>query len=290
MSRRAGLALGAIGLIGLITASWWALALWPMPAETPVWLVRARVACFGSAMSGLPDAGGWLLLVGEPLGLLSVLVVVWRDAVWEGLSGLGARWWGRALLAGAAIGLLGGARWAALRVTEARGEPFDTVGGSAPAPINADAPMLRLVDQHGDTVGLARYAGRPVLVAFAYGHCETVCPTIVRDMLEATHRLGQGAPELLIVTLDPWRDTPARLPAIARGWGLPDRAHVLSGPIAEVERTLDAWQVGRLREASTGDIGHQRLAYLVGPSGRLVYRSDGSLGSVLSAVALATAR
>ena len=78
---RAWVALGALGTVLAITIGWWALALWPVDAETPAWFVRTREVCFGAMASGLPNAGGWLLLVGQPLGMLLILVIGWPDSV-----------------------------------------------------------------------------------------------------------------------------------------------------------------------------------------------------------------
>ncbi|MDZ4862296.1 MAG: SCO family protein [Gemmatimonadota bacterium] len=283
MRRRAALALVALGCITAITVSWWALALWPMPATTPLWLARAREVCFGNAGDGLPNAGGWILLVGEPLGMVAILLAVWGDAVREGLGVLSRRWTGRLLLGGTAAGMLVGMRWAAQRVLDARGEPFDALA-SAPVRLDREPPPLRLLDQAGDTIRLEQYIGRPVVVAFVYGHCETVCPVIVHDLIAVTSRLGAKAPELLFVTLDPWRDTPARLATIAATWELPAGAHLLSAGVPQVEAVLDAWGVARSRNTTTGEIVHPRLAYLIGASGRITARLDGSTESVVAAV------
>jgi len=80
MTARGALALGALATILAITAAWWALALWPL-AGAPAWLARTREVCFGAAPGGLPDAGGWILLIGEPVGLVTVLAVVWGGAL-----------------------------------------------------------------------------------------------------------------------------------------------------------------------------------------------------------------
>jgi cytochrome oxidase Cu insertion factor (SCO1/SenC/PrrC family) len=283
MSRRAGLALLAIGLILVITGSWWALALWPMPPAAPVWLARARLVCFGDAGDGLPDAGGWVLLVGEPLGMAAILLTVWGDAVREALGALSRRWAGRLLLGATGAGLLLGMRWAAQRVSDARGEPFDATA-AAPVRLDAAPPPLQLLDQTGNTIRLEQYAGRPVVVAFVYGHCETVCPVIVHDLIAATARLGAQAPEVLFVTLDPWRDTPTRLATIAAAWELPSGAHILSDDVRRVEEVLDAWGISRSRNATTGEIIHPRLAFLIGPSGRIAARLDGRAESLVAAV------
>ena len=180
-----GIALLALYLIVLTTVAWWALALWPAPGA-PEWLTRTRALCFGSAPDGLPDAGGWILLVGQPLGMIGVLIAVWGSELRAALSAASGRFAGRVLLAGTAVLLLTGATLAAARVRADDAEPFDPVAGGDPLTrLNDPAPALTLVDQHGDTVSLSDFQGRPVLVTFAFAHCQTVCPVVVREALEA---------------------------------------------------------------------------------------------------------
>jgi cytochrome oxidase Cu insertion factor (SCO1/SenC/PrrC family) len=82
-------------------------------------------------------------------------------------------------------------------------------------------------------------------------------------------------PRVLIVTLDPWRDTPARLPALAQQWRLTGDDAVLSGEVAEVEAALDRWDVPRARDDASGRVDHPALVYLVDASGRIAYASRG---------------
>jgi protein SCO1/2 len=146
------------------------------------------------------------------------------------------------------------------------------------------APALNLVDQHGEVVRTEEYRGRSILVTFAYAHCATVCPVVVRDLLEVRRQLGEQAPPLLIVTLDPWRDPPARLPAIAEEWQLDQGTRVLSGTVDDVEAALSAWQVPRTRNAATGELIHPAIAYVVNPAGRITHLVDGSLEATLLAL------
>jgi len=281
---RSAWALAALAAIIGITAAWWALALLPMGVGTPEWLVRTRDVCFGTRADGLPNAGGWILLIGEPLGLIAVLIVTWGDAVGEGFAALVRRPAGQVALASLAIMLLAGTSAAAQRVVAARGEPF-AVNASATEIEEMDqpAPGLRLVDQSGAMVDLRELAGQAVVVTFAFGHCETVCPTIVHQLLAGREQLGAAAPVLLIVTLDPWRDTPARLPAMAEAWGLPAGSHVVSGDVEAVEAVLTAWKVPRVRNSATGDVIHPTVAYLVAPGGRVVSRFNGSTEGLVAA-------
>jgi cytochrome oxidase Cu insertion factor (SCO1/SenC/PrrC family) len=117
-----------------------------------------------------------------------------------------------------------------------------------------------------------------VLVTFAFAHCTTICPVIVKQTLDAQAMLrGSPAyPAVLIVTLDPWRDTPSRLPALAESWQLPaGDAFVLSGAVEQVESVLNAWNIPRSRNESTGDVTHPSLVYVVDNNGRIAFASTG---------------
>jgi cytochrome oxidase Cu insertion factor (SCO1/SenC/PrrC family) len=279
-----------LAVILVTTAAWWALALVPLDPTAPEWLARTREVCFGATRDGLPHAGGWLLLIGEPMGMLAALAIGWKEELREGLSALAHGWAGRLAMAAAALCLLAGVAAAADRVSAVRGSAFDPNGGTDPAAIveagrmDRAAPALNLVDQYGAVVRTEEYRGRALLVTFAYAHCATVCPVIVRDLLEVRRQLGEKAPPLLIVTLDPWRDSPSRLPAIAREWQLDQGTRVLSGTVDEVESALSAWQVPRSRNAATGELIHPAIAYVVSPAGRITHLVDGSLEATLLAL------
>jgi cytochrome oxidase Cu insertion factor (SCO1/SenC/PrrC family) len=86
----------------------------------------------------------------------------------------------------------------------------------------------------------------------------------------------RAQPAVLIVTLDPWRDTPSRLPSLAESWQLPaGEAFVLSGAVEQVESVLNAWNIPRTRNESTGDVTHPSLVYVVDKNGRIAFASTG---------------
>ncbi len=121
-------------------------------------------------------------------------------------------------------------------------------------------------------------------MTFAYAHCETVCPLVVADVLAAARGFGDRPPAVLIITLDPWRDTPSRLGAMAEAWGLSGDARVLSGPPEAVERILNAWRVPRARNEKTGDLSHPSVVYVIAPDGRIRYVVTGNVGAISAAV------
>lgn len=288
-TRSGGLALVALGLIALVTAAWWALALWPIGRDGPAWVAVTREVCFGAAPEGLPSAGGWLLLVGQPLGMLAVLTVGWPREVRAGLGLLLAHLPGQVTAGAAAAVLVVGIGGVAVRVADAGADRFATGWTPDPAArltrVDNPAPAMALTDQHGRTIVLEAFAGRPVLVTFAFAHCETVCPLVVDDVRDAAARLEDVSPVVLVLTLDPWRDTPGRLASMAEAWGLTGDAHVLShADTMVVERVLNAWRIPRVRNERTGDVSHPSLVYVLDRRGRITYAVPGGVEQIVAAV------
>lgn len=273
------------GLFGwlAISAGWWVFAFARLPAP-PEWLERARGVCFGMRADGLPDASGWTLLVLGPLSMLAFLAVAWRGELTQGLRGLRRSRLGRIVLV-VAFGLLGlGAAAVLARVRDARAAEqalVATFGEPLPSgyPRTAlAAPALDLLDQTGERVALSRLIGRPVLLTFAYAHCQTVCPQLVGTVRTAVAGLAKDPdatrPRVVVVTLDPWRDTPGSLPSLAAAWdpGGDADARFLSGDVEEVQRVLAAWNVPISRDESTGEISHPGLLVVLDAEGRIAYR------------------
>ena len=286
-STRAWAALSALAAILAITVSWWALALWPA-ADAPAWLVLTRETCFGTAATGLPDAGGWLALSGQPLGMLLVLLAGWGDDVKAGLRAAMRRVSGQLVVGAASALLMAGVLGVVVRVRVADARPFASSPTEAVAGqlnrLNDPAKPISLVDQSGHTIALEQFRGRPVIVTFAYAHCQTVCPVLVSEVLGARDALTARRPVVLIVTLDPWRDTPSRLASMAERWGASGDVHVLSGAPDSVERVLNAWRVPRARNERTGDLSHPSVVYVLGPDGRIAYVVEGSAPLIRAAV------
>jgi protein SCO1/2 len=285
---RASAAVASLLLILLITASWWALALWPVDAATPEWFLRTREVCFGSVRDGLPDAGGWILLIGQPIGMIAVLVVVWTADLRAGVARMTSQLPGQLAAGAIAAAMVAGLGGVVMRVSGAGVEAFSAGGDRDRAAdltrINDAPPAMTLLDQRGDAVTLDAFRGRPVLVTFAYAHCDTVCPIVVSDVTAAADQLKDEAPVVLVVTLDPWRDTPARLQSMADAWKLSRDARVLSGDPETVERVLNAWRIPRVRNERTGDLSHPALVYVISREGRITYALTGGADAIVAAV------
>ena len=71
-----------------------------------------------------------------------------------------------------------------------------------------------LQDHHGKARRLADFKGKVVALFFGYTHCPDVCPTTMAEYAAVLRQLGpkaDAAVQVLFVSLDPQRDTPALL-------------------------------------------------------------------------------
>lgn len=84
------------------------------------------------------------------------------------------------------------------------------LGGGAPA---IGGPFS-LVNHNGKPVTDQDFRGKPTVIYFGFAYCPDVCPTSLLLMQTAVDRLGPQAASkvnLLFITVDPERDTPAAL-------------------------------------------------------------------------------
>jgi protein SCO1/2 len=83
------------------------------------------------------------------------------------------------------------------------------------------AAEFALTDHDGRPVSLRSYRGAPVLLFFGYTHCPDVCPLTLDKLTRALRTAGGRAEDvrILLVTLDPARDTPAALKAYTSRFG-----------------------------------------------------------------------
>jgi len=268
----------------VITAGWWALALWPVADGAPDWLLRTRYVCFGNRVNELPNAGGWLLLVGQPLSMVGFLLLVWGGTVRSAVRRVAVTSSGRVQLWMVPLLFVGGLGLVTVRAVQA------SVAAAAPRedaalaawPVNRALPAVALVDQHGDTLVWDRFRGRSLVLTFAYAHCDTICPLAVKDALTVRQLLaGRGEDAAVgVITLDPWRDTPSRLPAIAAQWALGPDDVVLGGAVASVLDALAAFDVFATRDDATGDVTHPALLYLIDERGRIRRASHGGAAGI----------
>jgi protein SCO1 len=147
---------------------------------------------------------------------------------------------------------------------------------------------LELPADDGSRRSLADFRGKAIVVFFGYTSCPDICPTTLARYAEAWKQLGKdaGAVQLLFVTLDPERDTAARVGEYVR-WFNP--AFVgLVGSAAEVKAAAAEFRVFSARKEIGGGTGyvidHSTGAYVFDPAGRLrlYFKDDAPVAGIVA--------
>lgn len=174
----------------------------------------------------------------------------------------------RTMLAAAALAAALGAGPALPRGDEAARLMQELMSGSA-----AVGSDFRLKDTAGRTRSLADYRGKVVLLYFGYTFCPDVCPTDLLQIARALRDLGPLAAQVqvLFVTLDPQRDTPALLRRYVRSFH--PSIVALRGSEAETRRVARAFKVAYERVKLPGGgyaIDHAAFTFVLDREGRYV--------------------
>jgi protein SCO1/2 len=171
---------------------------------------------------------------------------------------------GAAVAAGAAVAL----RYASTRAAS----PVTLSAAVYPAP--RPLPEFVLATQAGARFERAELRGRWTLLTFGFSNCPDACPTTLTELALANRELATlppgRAPRIVFVSVDPARDTPARLanylPQFDRRFiGLTGAAATLE----ELERAFGAAAIiGRPVDGSYS-VEHTSAVYLIDPDARL---------------------
>lgn len=81
-------------------------------------------------------------------------------------------------------------------------------------PVRNPLPPLSLIDQHSNAVTIDTFRGQWDLVFFGFTHCPDICPTTLQVLATAQQQLeeaGELPPRIVLVSVDPERDTPEQL-------------------------------------------------------------------------------
>lgn len=140
-----------------------------------------------------------------------------------------------------------------------------------PPPASVGGPF-QLVDQSGRPVDEKILKGRWNVVFFGFTYCPDVCPTTLQALAAATDQLGPKARDLRIVfvSVDPGRDTPAKMKAWLEAQGLPEGTLGLTGTPDQVAAAARAYRVFYEKQGDGPDyqVNHSTAAYLMDPRGR----------------------
>ncbi len=130
------------------------------------------------------------------------------------------------------------------------------------------ATMQRADD--GKMVTAADYRGKVVALFFGYSNCPDVCPLTLANLAEATARLGAkaGGVRVLFVSVDPDRDTPARLKAYAGAFA--PQVDALRGSANAIADTARRYRVAySVTKGPPYEVSHSGAVFFFDATGRV---------------------
>jgi protein SCO1/2 len=138
-----------------------------------------------------------------------------------------------------------------------------------PVPPGAPLDVTALTAGDGSAFDGARLRGRWSLVFFGFTSCADVCPmtlhTLAQFADDPASGVANGATQVVFVSIDPERDTPARVQAYVEAF---DKRFVgVTGAPAALERFGAAAGAGFISNGTSMD--HSTSVFVVDPQGRL---------------------
>jgi protein SCO1/2 len=150
-------------------------------------------------------------------------------------------------------------------------------------------PQLQFVltNEQGKPVSAQDYNGKVTLLYFGYTFCPDVCPVTLGRLSSAIKQLdpaAQARVQVLFVSVDPRRDTPARLREYTNAFGTEFVG--LSGTQEQLHTLTKRYRVtygyGEPDASGNYAVSHSSVVYVFDPQGkiRLLLRDDDSLEAI----------
>jgi protein SCO1/2 len=131
---------------------------------------------------------------------------------------------------------------------------------------------FKMVDQDGRAVDQRVLLGKWSAVFFGYTYCPDTCPATLSALAATQARLGPAAKtfQVVFVSVDPARDTPAQMKLYLSAQGFPGGAVGLTGSPAEVADIAKAYAAIYEKVGSGPDyqVQHSAAIYLMNPQGK----------------------
>jgi protein SCO1/2 len=129
------------------------------------------------------------------------------------------------------------------------------------------ATNFTLRDQKGNLFSLSQARGQAVALYFGFTHCADICPQTLALLGKARTlaHLRADQARIIMVSVDPRRDSPAALRAFFRKIGV--QATGLTGSTGTLAAVYRAYGVAI--EPQKHDIAHTDTIYIIDPQGRI---------------------
>jgi protein SCO1/2 len=139
-------------------------------------------------------------------------------------------------------------------------------------PATIELPQFSLLDQHGRTIGKDVFASEWDLVFFGFTNCPDICPLTLQLLSQVKVRLAEAGhqplPRIVLVSVDPQRDTPAAINSYISYFG---KDHLgITGELDDLRKLTRA--LGIFFEKGDGDnyaVDHSAVVLVIDPQSRM---------------------
>lgn len=160
--------------------------------------------------------------------------------------------------------------WVAVSVNQTAREP----ARATVLPTTMELPSISLVDHSGRSVDQSVFEGQWDVVFFGFATCPDVCPITLQALSDAQRQLlqrGNGiVPRIVLVSVDPERDTPEVLAEYIQSFG--DDSLALTGELEEIRVLTSALGIffdKRYVDEEFYTVDHSSVVLLINPEGRV---------------------
>jgi len=139
-----------------------------------------------------------------------------------------------------------------------------------------------LTDSQGQSLKFAEAAGHVRLATMFYARCKFVCPMLIEQVRSVEAQLTPDERvrlRVLLVSIDPERDTPEALAELAKQRKVDLARWTLTQPAVADLRKISAVLGVQYRQLDDGEFNHSSLISLIDPQGRVLAKSSVLVGA-----------
>jgi protein SCO1 len=160
---------------------------------------------------------------------------------------------------------------AAMLASAAEPPPPTQLKAGTLSPVMA-APEVQLAGSDGQSLSLAKFRGKVVLLAFGFSNCGEVCPITLATLAGARKKLGAeaAAVQVVYITVDPARDDAAQMRKFLGSFDATFLGGV--GTLAQIEAAEKSYGISVVRKTNPDGsytIGHSSSIYIIDRDGGL---------------------
>ncbi len=131
------------------------------------------------------------------------------------------------------------------------------------------APNFSLNDQNGQTISLAQFRGKPVILTFLYTHCPDQCPLTAEKLHQAMLALGSQAQQIgiIAVSTDPKGDTVQSVQTFSALHRMQSYWHYLIGSQQQLSPVWNNYNI-YVQPGQASAVNHSLGIYIIDQQGR----------------------